>query len=67
MTGSDRRRALKLHWYARGGADVLVRIARDLGWTESFTYAQGRRVGIDAGDVHEAIERADTYTEERTG
>lgn len=64
MTGSDRRRALKLHWWHRGRADALVAIAADLGWAESFTYAQGRRIGIDQGDVHEAIVRASTYTEE---
>jgi len=67
MTPSERRQALKLHWWHRGRADALAAIAADLCWAESFTYAQGRRVGIDAGDLHEAIARANTYTEERTG
>lgn len=58
MTGSDRRQALKLHWYARGRADALVAIAADLGWHESFTYAQGRRIHVAPGDTHEALERA---------
>lgn len=59
---ADRRRSLKLHWWHRGRADALVAIAADLGWRESFTYAQARRVGIDPGDTHEAFTRADAYT-----
>ena len=61
---ADRRRNLKLHWWHRGRADALVAIAGDLGWAESFTYAQGRRIGIEPGDVHEAIVRANAYTKE---
>lgn len=64
MTGSERRQALKLHWWHRGRADALAAIAADLGWAESFTYAQGRRIDIDAGDLHEAITRANTCTKE---
>jgi len=62
MTPANRRQALKLHWWHRGRADALVAIAADLGWVESFIYAQGRRVHIDPGDTHEAIERAHAYT-----
>ena len=61
---AQRRHTAKLHWLARGRADALVAIAADLGWQESFTYAQGRRIGIDPGDTHEALARASAYTQE---
>lgn len=63
-TPADRRRNLKLHWWHRGRADALVAIAADLGWAESFAYAQGRRIGIDPGDLHEALTRASAYTDD---
>lgn len=64
MTPADRRRNVRLHWWHRGRADALVAIAADLGWIESFTYAQGRRIDIDPGDTHEALARASAYTQE---
>lgn len=63
MTPSERRQALKLHWWHRGRADALVAIAADLGWVESFTIAIGRRIGVDHGDYCEALARANAYTE----
>lgn len=59
---AQRRHTAKLHWWHRGRADALVAIAGDLGWKESFTYAQGRRIDIDAGDTHEALTRARAFT-----
>lgn len=58
---AQRRHTAKLHWWHRGRADALVAIAADLGWVESFTYAQGRRIGVDPGDTHEALTRAREY------
>lgn len=53
---------MKLHWWHRGRADALVAIAADLGWVESFTYAQGRRIDIDPGDTHEALHRSHAHS-----
>lgn len=62
-TQADRRHAAKLHYLARGRADGLVDLADLLGWSEGKTYAMGRQIGLVAGDVREAIQRANAYRE----
>lgn len=64
MTGADRRRAAKHHWWLRGYADCLTAIADAEGWSDHRTRQTATRLGLDRHDLHHARRRADAYRQE---